>query len=384
MAAFTYDLATTVGEREVVALHPHDETGPYPPEVRHRIRRDVQQDYEFAAQQLNQSGVNVVSVQFEPEIWGGPGGVYVLDFVRALTVPFVVTLHSVNRNVSAEQTAILAELTTRAAVSVVMSRAAQAIAGTLPGVDTGRIELIPYGVPDLPLVAPGNAKAKLGMAGRQLILSFGHSGPGKGVESVIRAMPEVVDAFPAACYVILGAARPSVSDGEREAYELALEAEIAGARLEESVRRISHFAGRTELAKWLQAADVFVAPSRLLDRTVAGTIACAMAAGKAIVATQSAYAEEQLGEGCGRLLVTDTPSQMADAIVDLLRNRDLQSDMGRQAYDRSRSMVWWKVGDVYRRIFERLADCARPSSVQSIGRTPALPAAKTQPSRVFA
>ena len=65
IATFTFDLASAVGGREIVALHPADGPGPYPPEVHYRIRRDVRADYISAARALNDCGVDVVSIQHE-------------------------------------------------------------------------------------------------------------------------------------------------------------------------------------------------------------------------------------------------------------------------------------------------------------------------------
>jgi hypothetical protein len=61
IATFTFDLASAVGGREIVALYPADAPGPYPPEVHHRIRRDVRADYISTARSLNDCGVEVVS-----------------------------------------------------------------------------------------------------------------------------------------------------------------------------------------------------------------------------------------------------------------------------------------------------------------------------------
>ena len=73
-----------------------NEPGPYPAEVRHRIRRDIQADYPRTSPMPSTTAAsNVVSVQYEPGIWGGEDGAYVLDFVRALRVPMVATLHDV-------------------------------------------------------------------------------------------------------------------------------------------------------------------------------------------------------------------------------------------------------------------------------------------------
>ena len=146
IATFTYDLATTVGEREIVAIHPSTEPGPYPAEVRHRIRRDIQSDYAYVAQALNDCGVNVVSVQYDPSIWGGDDGVYVLDFIRALRVPMVATLHDVPAHPTPTQREIFVELVDTAAATIVMSQAAANLLTTLYDVDPDRIDIVPHGV----------------------------------------------------------------------------------------------------------------------------------------------------------------------------------------------------------------------------------------------
>jgi len=209
IATFTYDLATTVGEREIVALHPAGEPGPYPAEVRHRIRRDVQADYAYAAYALNDCGVNVVSLQHGQGIWGGEDGEFVLDFARALRVPMVVTLHEVPGQPTPAQRSILTELVDLAAATVVMSHSAAAEMARAYGVTPDRLDIVPHGVPHLPQVAADTIKPRLGLQGRAVVLSFGLMEPAKGCESVIEAMPEVIEAVPSACYVILGATEPN-------------------------------------------------------------------------------------------------------------------------------------------------------------------------------
>ena len=359
-----------------MALHSPGEAGlqgQYGVEVRHQIRRDVPENYRFVARQLNTNGVRVVSVQYDPDIWGGGQGDYVLDFVRELTVPFVVTLHRVDRDLTAEQAAILAELTDRAGAAIVMSRAAQAVVSGLAGVDRSRIEFVPYGVPALPLVNSDGVKARMGMQGKSLVLSFGLMEPGKGIESMVEAMPAILRAQPSTHYVIVGAPRPDLGEGDREANERALATVVARSGAGSHIERVPRYVGRTELVKWLQAADLIVAPSTRMERTIAGTVAVAMGAGKAIVATRSPYAEEQLTEGCGWLVKPDAPAEIAAAGIEILADRDLRTEMGRKAYERSRPMVWWKVAAEYRRIFERVAESANGSPSRSAGRTPAHP-----------
>jgi glycosyltransferase involved in cell wall biosynthesis len=334
-----------------VALHRADGPGPYPAEVRHRIRHDVQADYPYAAHALNDCGVDVVSLQYDHRIWGGENGAYVLDFVRSLRIPTVVTLHSVLRGPTPSQRQIVGELIDTASATVVMSQAAASLLGAAYGVDPARVEIIPHGVPHLPLVAPDTVKPRLGLTGRTVILSFGLLGPGKGYESVIAAMPAVKEAVPSALYVILGATHPGELRQEGEAYRAGLEAQVASLDLAGHVRFVDSFVGRVELGTWLEAADVFATPYTDLDRTVSGTLAFAMGAGKAIVSTPYACASELLAHGRGTLVAPQSPDALAAAFVELLRDAELRTAIGRRAYEHSRAMVWSEVGAQYRRIF---------------------------------
>jgi glycosyltransferase involved in cell wall biosynthesis len=360
IATFTHDLAGAVGGREIVALHPADTPGPYPLEVHHRIRRNVRADYISAARALNDCGVEVVSIQHEYGIWGGDDGAYVLDFVRALRMPAVATLHTVLSKPSVSQRRVLTELIGATAATVVMSETAASLLTRTYGIAPTRVEIVPHGVPHLPLVPPDSVKPGLGLQGRRVILSFGLLGPGKGYESVIAAMPAVVKAAPDALYVVLGATHPDLLHREGEAYRRSLEASVAALGVTDHVQFVDRFVGQEELGRWLQAADVFVTPYPNLDQIVSGTLSYAMGAGKAIVSTPYAYALEQLANGRGRLYPVGSAVALGESLIDLLRDPELRFLLGRRAYAYSRRMVWSEVGAEYRRVFTRAARSAEP------------------------
>jgi glycosyltransferase involved in cell wall biosynthesis len=360
IATYTFDLASEVGGREIVALHPSGASSAYPPEVHHRIRRDVRADYISVARALNACGVEVVSIQHEYGIWGGEDGAYVLDFVRELRMPAVATLHTVLRRPSPSQRRVLTELIGATAATVVMSETAASLLTRAYDVDPTRLEIVSHGVPRLQLVEPDSVKPGLGLQGRRVILSFGLLGPGKGYESVISSMPAVAEAVPNACYVVLGATHPDLLRREGEAYRRSLEAKANALGVDDHVLFVDRFVGREELGRWLQAADIFVTPYPNLDQIVSGTLAYAMGAGKAIVSTPYAYALEQLANGRGRLYPVGSVAALSGTLIDLMRGPELRASLGRRAYEYSRRMVWPAVAVDYSRVFARAARSARP------------------------
>ncbi len=355
IAMFTSDLAATFGHREIVALTPPDHAGAYPTEVHHRIRRDDATDYRHTAQALDRCRLDAVSIQHEYGIWGGEDGDQVIDFVRELDQPTVATLHTILRDPTHHQRRVLVDLVEATSATVVMSGAAAALLEEAYGIDPARIDVIPHGVPDLPLVDPDTVKPSLGLEGRRVILSFGLLGPGKGYEHAIAAMPEVVAAVPDVRYVILGATHPDLIRREGEAYRDRLTARIAELGLTDHVVLVDRFVGRRELGRWLEAADVFVTPYPNLDQIVSGTMSYAMSAGKAIVSTPYAYATELLASGRGVLVQPGSPTELAGAFVDLLTDRERRAAIGARAYAHARRAVWPEVGDAYRRVFARVA-----------------------------
>jgi len=307
----------------------------------------------------------VVSIQHDFAIWGGQDGEYVFDFVRALEVPSVATLHTVPGKPTPRQREILSDLVASVDAAVVMSKAAAALLTTGYGVDPSRLNVIPHGVPDLPLAEPAILKAAVGLDGREVILSFGLLGPAKGYELAIDALPAVVAVHPEACYVIVGPAHPDMTQAEGEAYRATLVARVKALGMAKHVRFVDQFVGRVEMTRWLQAADVFVTPYPNLDQAVSGTLSYAMGAGRAIVSTPYAYATEVLADGRGRLVSPGAPSELASALNEVLSDDDLRASLGRQAYEYSRRMIWSEVGAQYRQLFQRVGVAASVAALAS-------------------
>ena len=341
-------------------LHPTGQASSYPLEVHHRIRKDERADYVSTAQALNRC-VDVVSVQHEFGIWGGEDGEHVLDFVRALHVPSAVTLHTVLRNPSPHQRAVMTELVAIGQTTVVMSRSAANLLIRNYDVDRRRITVIPHGVPNVPLVDSATVKPGLGVEGRDVMLSFGLLGPGKGYELAIDALPAVAAAHPDVLYVIVGATHPDLIRTQGEAYRQSLKDEIRRLGMERHVRFVDRFVGRVELTQWLEAADVFVTPYPNMDQIVSGTLSYAMGAGRAVVSTAYIYAQELLADGRGVLVPPGSAAALADGLNAVLGDAELRAAIGRRAHDYSRRMIWSAVGMEYEALFADIVLASQPA-----------------------
>jgi glycosyltransferase involved in cell wall biosynthesis len=356
IATFTSDLRRAVGGGEVVSLDGIGDGPVHGPEVHHHI--DVASDagpaWRRTASVVSQC-VDLVSIQHEYGIWGEDDGAGVIDFVHALDVPAVATLHTVLKSPTPRQRRILTDLVSAASATVVMSRAAARLLATAYGIDPSRVVVIPHGVPDLPMVEAEAIKPSVGLGGRKVLLSFGLLGPGKGYELAIEALPGVVARHPDVMYVIVGATHPDLVRREGERYRQGLASRADALGVSAHVRFVDRFVARDELTRWLESADVFITPYPNLDQIVSGTLSYAMGAGRAIVSTPYAYATELLAEGRGLLVTPDSPTALASALADLLADDGARAAFGRRAYAHSRRMIWDEVGAAYRGVFDRVA-----------------------------
>ena len=360
VASFTHALAAAAGGREIAALLTPERGTPYPLEVHHRIRQDEPADYVNTARDLGRC-VDVVAVQHEPTIWGGEDGEAVLDFLGALELPAVSTLHTVRSNPTERQRVILREVVQRSAATVVMSRSAAELLSTSYGLPKTRIEVIPHGVPDLPVLPTDTIKGGLGVDGHEVILAFGLVGPAKGLELVLDALPAVIKARPTVLLAIVGPTHPDLVRDQGETYRDGLVARAQTLGISGHVRFVDKFIGRVEMTRWLQAADVVVTAYPDLDQTVSGTLSSAMGAGRVVVSTPYPYAAELLADGRGVLVEAGSASKLAAALAEVLADDEMRAAIGRRAHKQARAMTWTQVGDRYRRLFDGVA-AARPAA----------------------
>lgn len=353
VARFTRNLASAIGNHEIVALYSADDPSPSPVETHHRIRRDEPEDYRRAARSLSDCS-DVAAIQHDFEVWSAQEGRCVLEFVAELAIPALVTLHSVPSVPDRRERGILSELVEAVATTVVMSHATATLLVDVYGADPRRVVVIPHGTPELPLVDPAALKPGLGLAGRDVLLSFGQLGPDKGWEIVIAGLPAIVAARPRAVYAMVGATHPDVARRDGEAYRESLVALAASLGMDDHVLFIDRFVGRVELIRWLEAADLVIVPAPDPARRATGTLAYAMAAGRAVVSAPSPSALELLADGRGVIVPPDDPAAIASAAVRLLADDVARAAIGRLAHEHSRSTTWWRVAAEYRRLLEDL------------------------------
>ncbi len=360
IATFTKDLRdalASAGEHVrtlVLAMDDIREGYTYPVEVQFQLRQAAKRDYVAAADLLNISRVDIAVVQHEYGIYGGPDSSHVLELMTNLRMPIITTLHTVLTEPSPGQAKVMREIARLSDRLVVMSHLAGRILHDVYDVPEDRIAFIPHGIPDVPFVDPTFYKDQFGLEGRTVLLTFGLLSPGKGIEIVIRALPQIVAKHPDLVYVVLGATHPNVFKQEGNAYRDSLELLAEKLGVKNNLVFHNRYVSLDELCGYIGAADVYVIPYLNKAQITSGTLAYAMGAGKAVVSTPFWYAEELLADGRGRLVPFGDPGALADTVVDLLDSDMERNAIRKRAYHYGRDMVWAQVGESYLRLAEEV------------------------------
>lgn len=357
IATFTADLSEALGagfpglDCFVLAMNDAGRRHAYPERVRFEISEGDIDSYLRAADFLNVNTVDLVCVQHEYGIFGGPAGSHIVALLRGLRMPIVLTLHTILAEPSAAQRAVMDELVRIAERIVVMSRRGAELLHGVHGVPEDKIDLIPHGIPFQPLAL--NSKQRIGIEGRKVMLTFGLLSPDKGIEYVIDALPQVVERFPEAIYIVLGATHPHVKDQHGEAYRLMLEHRARRLGVDSNVVFYNRFVGQGELHEFLSAADVYVTPYLKSEQITSGTLAYALGSGKAVISTPYWYASELLADGRGTLVPPSDSGAIARAAIELFGDEAKRKEMCRRAAEYGREMTWPAVARAYGRTFEK-------------------------------
>ncbi|MBB5350182.1 glycosyltransferase involved in cell wall biosynthesis, partial [Haloferula luteola] len=325
----------------------------YPPSVRFEIDQNDPDSYTRAAEFLHINNVEVVSVQHEFGIYGGPAGSNLLGFLDQLKKPVVTTLHTVLKAPDTAQREVMSRLDRLSERFVVMAERGQRLLVEDYGVDPAKIDLIPHGVIDMPFVDSNFYKDVFDAEGKTVLLTFGLLSPNKGIETAIEALPAILAENPELVYLVVGATHPHLVATQGEVYRESLEALAVTLGVSEQVVFHDRFVPVDELKEFIGGADIYLTPYRNEEQITSGTLAYTFGAGKAIVSTPYWHARELLAGDRGVLVPFADASAIAAAVNDLLEHPTRMTAMRKRAWKEGRNMIWPEVARRYMESFDR-------------------------------
>ncbi|MEC5189213.1 glycosyl transferase family 1 [Geobacillus thermodenitrificans] len=322
--------------------------------------------YEKMARRVNESDIDVVVLQHEFGIFGGEAGEYILDFIAALQKPLITTFHTVFAAPEPPYRPIQEKIAAASDAIIVMNRQAIGYLVKAFGLPEEKIVYIPHGAPGPSSEERQSLRSRLGFHGRKVMFTFGLLSRGKGIESVLTALPGVVRKVPETLYVIAGQTHPEVKKREGEAYREELKALIHQLGLDDHVRMEDRYFSEEELIDYLTACDLYVTPYPSMQQITSGTLAYAVGVGRPVVSTPYEHARDLL-QGCEELLLPyGNTSVWEERLVQLLADEAALERWERIVRQIGANTHWPRVGEQHIALFERVCTAANSGEVKAV------------------
>ncbi len=365
-------------EKVVIVNEP---TRPQRPGLTATIDQAVRDDYVRAGRILGRLDVDVVLLQHEYGIFGGRSGDYVLSLFEELLQPLVVTLHTVLSEPTDRQAKVMAAVCSQAELVIVMTDTARRLLVDSGACPESKVRVVPHGAPTVlaeRAAAYASARAAGGEAAlatrygadaeRFLLSTFGLISAGKGLETMIEALPSIVERHPDVLYVIAGRTHPDIAHREGERYRQMLEQAVLDLGLEEHVEFDDRFLNIEEIARLLAETDVFVTPYRHREQISSGALTFGVAAGCGVVSTPYWYAQDILGSGAGTLVPFADPAALAEAVCRYIEQPAQLAAARTEARRIGAQLGWPSVAEATAAVLQEAVEIAprRRRSVASI------------------
>jgi glycosyltransferase involved in cell wall biosynthesis len=286
-------------------------------------------------------------LQHEFGIFGGPDGDHIIKLIDALRVPLVTTFHTILASPTQAQQHIVERIAIASSRVIVMAAKGARLLAERYDIDGRKIAVIPHGIPDVPQVCAETVKARSGLAGRTVILTFGLLSPNKGIEVMLEALPTVLRTCPDSLYIVLGATHPHLLCRAGDTYRDSLMSQAERLGISQNVLFINKFVDRDELLNYIAMCDVYVTPYLSEAQMTSGTLAYSFGLGRPIVSTPYWHAAELLADGRGVLVPFADPLATGQAIAALLAEPLRRRSISARSYGEGRAMIWPRTAERY-------------------------------------
>jgi glycosyltransferase involved in cell wall biosynthesis len=310
----------------------------FAPEIAHSHRDVI--DLPKTHSVVNQH--DLVILQHEFGIYGGPDGEEILDIIDGVKIPIVTVLHTVLRAPTANQRRVMQGILNASNSIVVMSKSAHFKLAQSYSVIPDSISVIPHGAPDL---RPRSAAEKF--IHRKRMLTWGLLSHGKGIEWGIRAIAALHRIGVDVEYIVAGRTHPKVLAQEGDRYRRELESLAQELNVEGLVRFVDDYLDATALAELIASADFYLLPYDNTDQVTSGVLVEALIAGGPVIATQFPHARELLSGEVGIVVPQQDFAAMAEAIHRIATDDLTASRMRRRSLAVGSEFLWSRVAAEY-------------------------------------
>ncbi len=317
-----------------------------------------------AANKIHNSKIDVVNIQHEFGLYRGDFGSYILEFMRRVKKPVVTTLHTILPNPPPGMRDAVKDIYALSDRVATSANAGIELLNNTYGLNKKKLVLIPHGVPAVPLIDTALPKRRLGLSGKFVIASYGLMNPDKGIESVIEALPSVIDANPnkTIIYMVVGEPHPALDEKVRQRYKGKLDDLVKKLGLAKNVVFVQRYLSNKEMIAYFLATDICAVTNTNPNQISSGVLSQAIGCGKSIIATEFTHATEVLSHGRGMLVKFGCPEDLTEKINLLIGDNELRNAMSRQVYEYAQSITWDRIARLYLAVFKQIRAPIQPTA----------------------
>jgi glycosyltransferase involved in cell wall biosynthesis len=314
------------------------------------IRRDS--SYDEAVAYINESvGIDLVSIQHEFGIFGGPEGAFVLKLANGIRKPIVTTLHTVRRGMHPREKLIIEELASRSSRVVVLTEESATTLIRGASVPASKVKIIRQGIPEVDFRSPELCAARRALHASVVFISAGHLRPTKGYHIALQALAQYKEIDPHFKYVILGTHQAQFP--VEAAYQIEIGRAIARLGLEANVMRVDSYLSRHEMLERIMGADIGLVTYTEEEQNASAILPLFLGCGRVVISTAFECARSIHKDIVGLFLAEmDDPVAVFRIIAKIAPDKELLSDLMAANYRDTRGWVWPRSAEQYKRVFE--------------------------------
>jgi glycosyltransferase involved in cell wall biosynthesis len=360
IATFTKDVTSAINLinpkalAEIMAVVKENENIEFPWEVKYKIDYNNIKSYERAAEYVNNSCCDVVLIEHEFGIFGGNCGDYLIDFLKLVKKPKVMTCHNIIEDSNNEWGKTFKEIVKYINGITVMTNFTAKKLTKLYGVNKNNISVIPHGTPNFTFNGTESYKKKKKLQGRLVLGNINLLSENKGIDYTIEAVAQIAKIYPDVLYLVIGQTHPNILKNEGEKYRNKLKNKIKQLGIQKNVKFVNKYVSLEELCDWLRVMDIYITPYLDKQQSSSGALAYAVGAGKLCISTGYIYAEEILSEGRGVIVPFKDSKSITETVIDIWSNTEKRKIMERKAYEYGRFMTWSSVALQHLDFFENV------------------------------
>ena len=322
-----------------------------------KIKQNDNQSYIEAAKFVNNSDIDVVSIQHEFGIFGGYNGNKLLFFLNAIKKPVVITFHTVPIQLSApnkikakkhkSRMNLIGKMLDKASAVTVMTETARKYLADNFKNSSHKISVVLHGAPE---ISDSILKKNYDKKDDFILSTFGLISPKKGLEYVISAMPEIIKANPkkTIIYLVSGKTHPK----QPADYLNSLKELVHKLNLTKNIIFDSRYLDYNEIYRYLAKTDIYITPYYAKEQASSGTLSYAIAAGRCVVSTPYVFAEDVINlYKVGKLVKFKDSKSIAETVSFLINHPNEIKKCERNSAILGREIQWPKIGSQFLKIF---------------------------------